>query len=100
MVRNGLVITAADRMRADIGIEGGRIVALGERLGPAKEEIDGRELWVLHAMARGGYTSFKVLMTQDDRVLNDRQLLEVLEEVRAKQIRSSRLFLIEQMPDG
>ncbi|AXV17582.1 dihydropyrimidinase (plasmid) [Neorhizobium sp. SOG26] len=36
----------------------------------------------LPALVKDGYTSFKVFMTYDDLVLNDRQLLEVLEVAR------------------
>jgi dihydropyrimidinase len=36
----------------------------------------------LPALVRDGYTSFKVFMTYDDMVLNDRQLLEVFECAR------------------
>jgi dihydropyrimidinase len=40
LIRNGTVATAGDVVRCDIGIRGGRIVALGEQLGPADEVID------------------------------------------------------------
>jgi len=40
VVRNADVATAADRYHADIGVRGGRIVAIGQGLGPAREEID------------------------------------------------------------
>ncbi len=40
VVRNAEIATAADRFRADIGIDGGRIVALAQRLGAATREID------------------------------------------------------------
>jgi dihydropyrimidinase len=39
----------------------------------------------LPALVRDGYTSFKVFMTYDDMVLNDRQLLEVFECARREQ---------------
>jgi dihydropyrimidinase len=39
----------------------------------------------LPALVRDGYTSFKVFMTYDDLVLNDRQLLEVFDVARREQ---------------
>lgn len=44
VIRGGTVATASDVFRADIGIAGGRIVALSEKLGAAPQEIvaDGR----------------------------------------------------------
>ncbi|QEM82823.1 dihydropyrimidinase [Halomonas binhaiensis] len=47
LIRNGLIITAADRYSADIGIRDGRIVALGQELGEAEEVIDAEGLWVM-----------------------------------------------------
>ena len=166
-IRGGTVVTAADVMRCDVGIRDGRIVALGEAVGPADRIIEADGLLVLpggidshvhldqfqgdditmadgfasgtvsaaaggntcvipfaaqrrgeslrgaveayHEKARGqalvdygfhliitdptpgvlgqelpalvkdGYSSFKVFMTYDDMVLNDRQLLEVFD---------------------
>ena len=40
VIRGGTVVTAADVVRCDVGISGGRIVALGERLNGAAREID------------------------------------------------------------
>ena len=40
VIRGGRIATAADVFDADIGIRGGRIVALGHDLGAASEEID------------------------------------------------------------
>ena len=40
VIRNARVATAADVFDADIGIAGGRIVALGQQLSPAAREID------------------------------------------------------------
>ena len=40
VVRNGTVVTAADTFRADVGVRGGRIVALAEGLARAAQEID------------------------------------------------------------
>lgn len=47
IIRNGTVVTAADETRCDIGIRGGRIVALAESLSGAKEEIDASGKYVL-----------------------------------------------------
>src|SRR2546422_5871994 len=40
IVRNAHVVTAADAQRCDIGVRGGRIVALADRLGQGRREID------------------------------------------------------------
>ena len=40
VIRGGTVVTATDRMTADVGIRGERIAALGERLGAGEREID------------------------------------------------------------
>ena len=40
VLRDADICTAADRFRADIGIRGGRIAAIGERLGAAARDID------------------------------------------------------------
>jgi dihydroorotase-like cyclic amidohydrolase len=40
IIRGGTVATAADTFSCDIGIRGGRIAALGERLGGAREVVD------------------------------------------------------------
>jgi dihydropyrimidinase len=40
VIRGGTVATAADTVRCDVGIRGGRIVALAESLPPGAEEID------------------------------------------------------------
>ncbi|ALM53566.1 dihydropyrimidinase [Halomonas huangheensis] len=47
LIKNGLIITAADRYTADIGIRDGRIVALGQEPGEADETIDADGLWVM-----------------------------------------------------
>src|SRR6266849_1209484 len=47
VVRNARAVTAADIQRCDIGVRGGRIVSLAERLGPAKREIDAADRLVL-----------------------------------------------------
>jgi len=169
-IRGGTITTASDTFRADIGVRGGRIVAIAERIEGAAREIDASGLRVmpggidshvhlsqpafggpkmaddfltgtrsaiaggnttvlpfalqprgtslrasvmdyhkeaegkcfadygfhliitdpspsvlgqeLPALVEDGYTSFKVFMTYDDLVLNDRQLLEVFECAR------------------
>jgi dihydropyrimidinase len=40
VIKGGTVATASDTFASDIGVRDGRIVALGEKLGPAREEID------------------------------------------------------------
>jgi dihydropyrimidinase len=40
VIRNADIATAADRFRADIGVRGGRIVALGSGLAGGTSEID------------------------------------------------------------
>jgi dihydropyrimidinase len=40
LIRNGTVATAGDVVRCDIGVRGGRVVALGEDLGTAGQTID------------------------------------------------------------
>jgi dihydropyrimidinase len=47
VIRNGTVATAADVTRADVGMAGGRIAALGTGLGPGAREIDAAGRWVL-----------------------------------------------------
>lgn len=169
-VRGGTLVTATDTFRADLGIRGGRITAIGERITNAARTIDASGLLVLpggidshvhiaqesgpgivmaddfasatraaaaggntcvmpfalqprgaslraathayRALAEGkchidvaihlivsdptpavlgqelpaliaeGYTSFKVFMTYDDLVLNDRQILDVFDLAR------------------
>ena len=46
-IRGGTVVTAADTTRCDVGIRDGRIVALGEDVGPADRTIDATGLLVL-----------------------------------------------------
>jgi N-acyl-D-aspartate/D-glutamate deacylase len=48
VIRGGTVVdgTGAERRRADVAIEGDRIVAVGEDLGPARREIDATGLLV------------------------------------------------------
>jgi dihydropyrimidinase len=169
-IRGGTIVTASDTYRADVGIRGGRIIAISERIESAARTIDASSLLVmpggidshihlaqpgfggpkmaddfvtgtrsaiaggnttvlpfalqprgeslracvteyhkeadgkcyadygfhliianpspsvlgqeLPALVGDGYTSFKVFMTYDDLVLNDRQLLEVFECAR------------------
>lgn len=47
VVRNAVVITAADEMHCDIGVRGGRIVALAETLDAGRHEIDAAGRWVM-----------------------------------------------------
>ena len=47
VIRNGLVATACETMSADIGIRGGRVVALGQELARGRDEIDARGKLVL-----------------------------------------------------
>jgi dihydropyrimidinase len=47
VVRGGTVITAADTCRADVGIRGGKIVAVAERLSSATKTIDASGLLVM-----------------------------------------------------
>lgn len=47
IVRGGEVVTASDRMTADIGIRAGRIAAIGNDLGEAAEIVDAAGLLVL-----------------------------------------------------
>jgi dihydropyrimidinase len=47
VVRGGTVVTAADTFRADVGVRGGRIVALSEDLPRAAKEIDAEGRLVL-----------------------------------------------------
>jgi dihydropyrimidinase len=47
IIRGGRVATASDTVTCDVGIRGGKIVALGENLGVAEEIIDARGRLVL-----------------------------------------------------
>jgi dihydropyrimidinase len=47
VIRGGTIATASDTFSCDIGIRSGRIVALGQELGPAAEAIDACGLLVL-----------------------------------------------------
>ncbi len=40
IIRGGTVVTAADTTRCDVGIRGGKVVALGEALAGAAEIVD------------------------------------------------------------
>ncbi len=53
VVRNGIVATASDTIRCDIGVSGGRITALAENLPKAVRETDAA--W---------HTCFEALMKQ------------------------------------
>ena len=47
VIRGGLIATATDLFVADLGIRGGRIASIGERLPPGASEIDASGLQVL-----------------------------------------------------
>jgi dihydropyrimidinase len=47
VLRNAHAIGAGDAQRCDIGVRGGRIVALAERLGPGRRELDAQGRLVL-----------------------------------------------------
>jgi dihydropyrimidinase len=47
VIRNGTVATSTDVFRADVGVTGGRIVALGLGLEPGREDIDAKGKLVL-----------------------------------------------------
>ena len=44
VIRNTTIATAADAVKGDIGVTGGRVVALGERLDKGRREIDATAL--------------------------------------------------------
>lgn len=70
VIRGGTVVTASDKMRCDVGIADGKVVALAPDLGETKSEIDARGLLVLpggieghcHIEQRGTHG----VMTADD----------------------------------
>ena len=47
VIRGGVIITASDRMQADVGIRDGKIVAVGLDLPAGVEEIDATGLMVM-----------------------------------------------------
>ncbi len=47
VVRHGTVVTATETMRCDVGVDGGRITALGESLAAGRRELDASGLYVL-----------------------------------------------------
>ena len=47
VIRGGTVVNAAEISKCEVGIKEGRIVALGERLGPGKQEIDATGKFVM-----------------------------------------------------
>ena len=47
IVKGGTVSTASDTFKADIAVNGGRIVALGEDLGTANQIVDAKNMTVL-----------------------------------------------------
>ena len=46
-IRGGTLVTATDTFAADLGIRGGRIAAIGERIADAARTIDASGLLVL-----------------------------------------------------
>ncbi|MBU0511553.1 MAG: hypothetical protein KJ638_07615 [Chloroflexi bacterium] len=46
VIHAGLVVTASDTFQADLGIDGGKIAAIGQKL-HGRETIDARGLYVL-----------------------------------------------------
>ena len=49
VVRGGTIVTGTETFHSDIGVDGGRITALGEGLPPGRREVDARGLYVLPA---------------------------------------------------
>jgi dihydropyrimidinase len=47
VVRGGTVVTATETVRCDVGVDGGRIAALGTALPPGRRELDAHGLYVL-----------------------------------------------------
>ncbi|MFC0810443.1 amidohydrolase family protein, partial [Ensifer sp. P24N7] len=47
VIRGGTVVTAADTVRADVGIRGGKVVSVGSNLTDAEETIDATGLLVM-----------------------------------------------------
>lgn len=47
VIRNGHTVTATDKVRQDVGIKNGKIVALGETLEKGAKEIDASDLLIL-----------------------------------------------------
>src|SRR5258707_3014413 len=47
VVKNGVLVAAADVFAADLGIAGGVVTALGRNLGPARREIDAAGRYVM-----------------------------------------------------
>jgi len=70
LVRGGSVVTAGGTARCDVGIREGRIVALGEGLGPARETLDAKGRLVLpggvDAHCHVDQVSSTGLLTADD----------------------------------
>jgi len=47
VVRGGTVVNATDTLRADVGVDGGRVTALAPSLATGRREIDATALLVL-----------------------------------------------------
>jgi dihydropyrimidinase len=70
VIRNAHCATAADVFDADIGIRHGRIAALGQNLGPGREEIDAAGRWVLPG-GIDGHCHFDQPMTDGSKMADD-----------------------------
>ncbi|MDP6691394.1 MAG: dihydropyrimidinase, partial [Alphaproteobacteria bacterium] len=70
LLRNGTVATAADTFQADVAIKDGRVVALGNDLGTAEQEIDASGKLLLPGGVEGHchieQISSSGIMTADD----------------------------------
>ena len=73
LIRNGTVATAADTFQADVAVKAGRVVALGENLGTADQEIEAAGKLVLPGGVEGhchieqkSSSSTSGVMTADD----------------------------------
>ena len=47
VIRHGTIATASETYKADVGIRGGRIAAIGEKLTDADEVVDATDMLVL-----------------------------------------------------
>jgi dihydropyrimidinase len=70
VIRNGRVATAADVVTCDIGVAGGRIVALAENLGAGEGDIDAAGKLVLPGGV-DGHCHFDQPMSEGSRMADD-----------------------------
>ena len=70
VIRNGRVATAADVVTCDIGVAGGRIVALAENLGAGERDIDATGKLVLPGGV-DGHCHLDQLMSDGSRMADD-----------------------------